>query len=143
MAHNTAYQKDIIAKAKKLYESGATYQAVSKEVGINRWQTIFDWAQKYSWKRNLTASNFIFCNKKDIQDLELAGRKCIAYALDKDSNFKNITEAIDVLEKIRKFLDVIHHLSQNTEEVITETEEMKGGKNILSLLAEKKKRERK
>jgi len=131
--HNKAYSKEIIEQAKKLFENGMSYEKISKTLNIKRIMTVRDWAVKFKWHRKNSGPNtkFIFCNEQDIKDLEGAGRKAIAFLL-ADGKFRSMTEAIDVLDRIRQFLDLAVRLSDVDFDKNDENEEK--NKSICKIL---------
>jgi len=138
--YNKAYSKEIIEEAKKLFESGMAYEKIAKTLNIKRIMTVRDWAVKFVWHRKNICTDinakFIFCNEQDIKNLEEAGRKAIEFLL-KDGTFRNMTEAIDVLDKIRQFLDLAVRLS---DETVNKEELLKNSSicKILDINSEKK-----
>lgn len=59
------YSKEVINRAKKLYDDGHTYTEIADLLEINRY-TIFKWRKKYNWDNNaendsLTEQQELFC----------------------------------------------------------------------------------
>jgi len=127
------YPKAIKLEAQRLWEDcNLTYDMISRKLKIKRWQTISDWRVKFKWKEHSGAKNSFFCEAEDIMDLEKGGRKAIE-CLAGDLEFKSKREAAEVLELIRRFLELTSKSTQSEAEQEI-SKKVNESKNIISIL---------